>query len=139
MYNCIKDSLSSCHQSQAHRAHANLVLTSGSQVHPLERGGAEQLRVRQRGERALPRDVGPGRSGPRLERHALLIRNLLHLSSLVGQARFLCFVQTEHAKVFVPLRHCSFTKPSQLSSHTNPYKEYCSIESIEHFIYSMYN
>ena len=77
--------------------------------------------------------MGPGRGGPCLERHALLIRNLLHLSSL-GQARFLCFVQTEHAKVFVPLRHCSFTKPSQLSSHNDPYKENCSIESIEHFI-----
>ena len=88
MYNCIKDPLSSCHQSQAHRAHANLVAPQPhpykriSQVHPLERGGAEQLRVRQRWEGALPRDVGPGRSGPCLERHALLFRNLLHLSSL---------------------------------------------------------
>merc|ERR1712107_220755 len=75
---------------------------------------------------------GPGRGGPRLERHTLLIRNLLHMSSL-GQARFLCFVQTEHAKVFVPLRHCSFTKPNQLSSHTNPDRKYCPIESIEHY------
>ena len=133
MYNRITDPLSSCHQSQAHRAHANPILTSGTQVHPLERGGAEQLRVRQRWEGALPRDVGPGRGGPCLERYALLIRNLLHLSSL-GLARFLCSVQTERAKVFVPLRYCSFTKPSQLSSHTNPNKEYCSIESIEHFI-----
>ena len=76
----------------------------------------------------------PGTTRPALSKPSSSVKPRPRPRSSLGLARFLCFVQTEHAKVFVPLRHCSFTKPSQLSSHTNPYKEYCSIESIEHFI-----
>ena len=51
-------------------------------VRELERRGAEQLPVRERGAGALPRALEPGRQGPPVERHPLLLRDLLRLRGL---------------------------------------------------------
>ena len=51
-------------------------------VRELERGGAQQLPVRERGARALPRALEQGRQGPEVERHPLLLRDLLRLRGL---------------------------------------------------------
>ena len=42
-------------------------------VRELERGGAKQLPVRERGAGALPRAVEQGREGTEVERHPLLL------------------------------------------------------------------
>ena len=51
-------------------------------VRELERRGAEQFPVRERGAGALPRALEPGRQGPPVERHPLLLRDLLRLRGL---------------------------------------------------------
>ena len=51
-------------------------------VRELERWGAEQLPVRERGAGALPRAVEQGRKGAQVERHPLLLRDLLRLRGL---------------------------------------------------------
>ena len=51
-------------------------------IRELERWRAEQLPVRERGTGTLPRVVEPGRQGSPMERHTLLLRDLLRLRSL---------------------------------------------------------
>ena len=56
-------------------------------VRELERGRAEQLPVRERRAGALPRAVEQGREGSQVERHPLLLRDLLRLRGLRTNVR----------------------------------------------------
>ena len=56
-------------------------------IRELERWRAEQLPVRERGAGALPRALEPGRQGPPVERHPLLLRDLLRLRGLRKSVR----------------------------------------------------
>ena len=102
MYNRIKDPLSSCHQSQAHRAHTNLVAPPPYKCLPGTPTGTRASRTTSstttvRRSTASRCGTGTGRALPGTIRPALSKPS----SSVKPRpaARFLCFVQTEHAKV----------------------------------------
>jgi hypothetical protein len=63
-------------------------------LHQLERRRAQQLPLRERRGGALPRAVEQRRQGTQVERHALLLRNLLRLrSQLRREVRTECTAQ----------------------------------------------